>query len=79
MRDRAVARWVKRAAASVGLDPSRFAGHTLRAGVATSAILDERRKADVMRQTGHRHSVLRGYVRHADAAVCYRIRICFAH
>jgi integrase len=34
---KAVARIVKRRAAAVGLDPSRYAGHSLRAGLATSA------------------------------------------
>jgi site-specific recombinase XerD len=68
MSDRGVARAVQRAARLAGLDATRFAGHSLRAGFATSAILAGRDEADVMRQTGHRSvAVFRGYVRVADA------------
>lgn len=68
MSGRGVARAVQRAAELVGLDASRFAGHSLRAGFATSAILAGKSEADVMRQTGHRSvAVFRGYVRIADA------------
>jgi hypothetical protein len=37
LSDKAVARVVKRRAAAVGLDPERYAGHSLCAGLATSA------------------------------------------
>jgi len=37
LSDRGVARVVQRWAERAGLDPSRFAGHSLRAGLATSA------------------------------------------
>jgi integrase len=68
LSDRGVARAVQRAAEAAGLDASRFAGHSLRAGFATSAILAGKAEADVMRQTGHRSvAVFRGYVRIADA------------
>jgi len=68
MSDRGVARTVQRSASTIGLDPARFAGHSLRAGFATSAILAGKSEADVMRQTGHRSvTVFRGYVRVADA------------
>lgn len=68
LSDIGVARTVKRAAELVGLDAARFAGHSLRAGFATSAILAGRDEASVMRQTGHRSvAVFRGYVRIADA------------
>lgn len=64
----AVAGIVKRAASRVGIDPIRVAGHSLRSGFATSAILVGKAEADVMRQTGHRSvTVFRGYVRVADA------------
>ena len=68
MSDRGVARVVQHTAKSAGLDASRFAGHSLRAGFATIAILAGKAEADVMRQTGHRSvTVFRGYVRLADA------------
>ena len=37
LSDKAVARLVKQAAADAGLDPERYAGHSLRAGLATAA------------------------------------------
>jgi integrase len=66
LSDRAVALVVQRAAASIGLDAATFAGHSLRAGFATSAA---RSKADtnIMRQTGHRSRAMRDrYVRAAQ-------------
>ena len=60
----AVALVLKRHAARVGLDPAEFAGHSLRAGLATSAAaagVPERVIAD---QTGHRGTaMLRRYIR----------------
>jgi integrase len=65
---RAVARLVKRAARNVGLDPSQFSGHSLRAGHATSAAIAGKSESAIMRQTGHRsHASVRGYIR--DAAL----------
>jgi integrase len=66
MNDRTVARLVKRAASAAGLDPSRFAGHSLRAGFATTAARKGKSLDAIMRQTGHRSErVARGYIRHA--------------
>ena len=53
LSDRAVARIVKRRAAAVGLDPSRYAGHSLRAGLATSAAAGGASERAIMNQTGH--------------------------
>jgi integrase len=65
--DRAVALVVKRAATSIDVDPEAFAGHSLRAGFATSAIRAGRHYRDVMRHTGHRDvRVFDKYVRAAD-------------
>jgi integrase len=65
--DRSVARIVQRAAATAGLDASRFAGHSLRAGFATTAARKGRGLDAIMRQTGHRSErVARGYVRHGS-------------
>ena len=64
LSDRAVARVVKEAAERAGLDPARFAGHSLRAGFATSAVAAGLAEHDIMRQTRHRSIVVfRGYVR----------------
>jgi integrase len=45
---------LKRTAAAVGLDPDRYAGHSLRAGMATSAAAGGASERDIMNQTGHR-------------------------
>jgi integrase len=55
---------VKRAAGAAGLDPSAYAGHSLRAGFCTQAYMNGAREFDIMRQTGHRSlDTLRKYVR----------------
>lgn len=67
MTDRNVALIVKHAAARAGLDPARYAAHSLRAGLATSAALAGADLLSIMRQTRHRSvDVARGYVRIAD-------------
>ena len=67
LSDKAVARIVKRRAAAVGLDPSRYAGHSLRAGLATSAAAGGASERDIMQQTGHRSSdMVRRYIREAN-------------
>ncbi len=67
MSTRAVARAAKRAARSIGLDPSRFSGHSLRAGFATSAAAAGASERSIAKQTGHRSlEVLRTYIRDAD-------------
>ncbi len=67
LSDRAVAIVVKRAADLVGLDAEDFAGHSLRAGLATSAARAGKGLDTIMRQTGHRSErVARGYIRHAS-------------
>jgi integrase len=64
LSDRAVALVVKRAAEAAGLDPSRFAGHSLRSGMATSAARAGATETEIMNQTGHRSvTVLRRYIR----------------
>jgi site-specific recombinase XerD len=64
LTDRNVARLVQRAARRAGLDPKAYGGHSLRAGLATSAALAGAAERDIMRQTGHRSlTVLRGYIR----------------
>lgn len=58
-----VARVVKRAAAAIGLDPARFAGHSLRRGFMTAASEAGATLQDIMAQSGHRSAkVALGYV-----------------
>src|SRR5205823_3135930 len=49
----AIAHFVKRAVLRVGLDPARYAGHSLRSGFATSAARGGADLSFVMLQTGH--------------------------
>lgn len=62
----AVALIVKRHARRIGLDPARFAGHSLRAGFATSAALAGVDALEISRQTGHKSlSMVQRYTRPA--------------
>ena len=62
--DRAVALAIKRAAEAAGLDPAGFAGHSLRAGLATQAAMNGEAERAIMRQTGHRSvQMVRRYIR----------------
>ena len=66
LSDKAVARLVKSAAARAGLDPERYSGHSLRAGLATAADAGAG-LADLMRQTRHKSTqVALAYLRPAD-------------
>jgi integrase len=59
-----VARIVKKLAQRVGLDPAKFAGHSLRAGHATSAAIAGASERSIMNQTGHRSvQMVRRYIR----------------
>lgn len=65
--DKAVALVVKRAAQAAGLDSTKYAGHSLRAGLATSAAAAGAQERDIMRQTGHRSvQMLRRYIRDGE-------------
>ena len=64
LSDRAVALIVKRAAQKAGLDPDKYAGHSLRAGLATSAAQAGVSERSIMAQTGHKSVVVaRRYIR----------------
>lgn len=61
---RTVARVVKAAVESIGLDSDTFAGHSLRADFATEAAKNGVGELAIMRQTGHRSvTTLKKYVR----------------
>jgi site-specific recombinase XerD len=67
LSDKAVARIVKRRAQAVGLDLHRYAGHSLRAGLATSAAAGGASERAIMNQTGHRSTdMVRRYIREAN-------------
>ncbi|MBK1837481.1 tyrosine-type recombinase/integrase [Azospirillum sp. YIM B02556] len=64
MTTQSVALIVKQAAKGAGLDPRRFAGHSLRAGLCTSAARAGVSDRAIMNQTGHRSAAtLRRYIR----------------
>jgi integrase len=60
----AVASVVKKLAERAGLDPAKHAGHSLRAGHATSAAIAGASERSIMNQTGHRSiQMARRYIR----------------
>jgi integrase len=67
LSDRGVARVVQRWAERAGFDPARFAGHSLRAGLATSAAAGGVSERAIMNQTGHRSlATVRRYIRDGE-------------
>lgn len=64
LSDRSVAEVVKRVCKAAGLKPSKFSGHSLRAGLATSAAMAGVEERSIQEQTGHKSlKVLRTYIR----------------
>ena len=55
---------VKRAAGRAGLKTAEYAGHSLRAGLATQAAMNGASELAIMKQTGHRSlATVRKYIR----------------
>ena len=67
--DRAVARVVQKLAAVLGLDASLYSGHSLRAGLATSAAMNGVEERRIAKQTRHRSAVVRRYIRDGEVFV----------
>jgi integrase len=68
LSDKGVALIVKRYAAAAGLDAATFSGHSLRAGLVTSAARAGVPERVIMRQTGHKSiDMVLKYVRQANA------------
>lgn len=66
LSDKAVARLVKTAAAKTGLDPQRYSGHSLCAGLATAGDVGAA-LPDLIRQTRHKSTqVALAFLRPAD-------------
>ncbi len=64
LTDQSVALIVKRAAEAAGLDAARYAGHSLRAGLATAAAAAGVSERAIMAQTGHKSvPMVRRYIR----------------
>ena len=67
LTDRSVADIVKRLAKAAGLNPELYSGHSLRAGLATSAALAGAGLTSIMKQTRHKSvDVAKTYIRDAD-------------
>jgi site-specific recombinase XerD len=67
LTDRSVADIVKRLAQAAGLNPELYSGHSLRAGLATSAALAGAGLTSIMKQTWHKSvDVAKTYIRDAD-------------
>lgn len=62
-----VERIVKKLALRAGLNPATYAGHSLRAGHATSAAMAGASERSIMNQTGHRSvQMVRRYIREGN-------------
>jgi integrase len=63
LSDKGVARIVKRAAERAGMDAAAYAGHSLRAGLATAAAAGGAPERAIMKQTGHTSlAIVRRYI-----------------
>jgi integrase len=69
LHDRAVARIVQKLASAMGLDAAVYSGHSLRAGFATSAAMNGVEERRIARQTRHRSSVVRTYIRDGEVFI----------
>jgi site-specific recombinase XerD len=70
LSDKAVTRIVKGAAERIGIDPQQVSGHSLRAGLATSAAAAGAPERAIMNTTGHRSTAMvRRYIRQGSAFV----------
>ncbi|MBV9328495.1 MAG: site-specific integrase [Chloroflexi bacterium] len=64
LTDQSVALIVKRCAKDSELDPDKYAGHSLRSGLATAAAMADVSERSIMAQTGHKSlPVVRRYIR----------------
>lgn len=70
LSDQSVARIVKRACRRAGIDPTRYAAHSLRAGLATSAAEAGAPRDAIKRQGGWRSDrQMEGYIRHGTVFI----------
>ncbi len=63
LTDRTVARAVQRCAGDAGMDPTQYAGHSLRAGLATAAAHAGVSERVIMAQTQHKSTEMCRYIR----------------
>jgi integrase len=64
---RSIAKIIKRRVEQAGMDPEKFSGHSLRAGLVTAAAKSRKTVESIMRQTGHRSvAMVHMYIRDAQ-------------
>lgn len=64
LSDRNVAMIIKRCVVRAGLPPEQYAGHSLRAGLVTTAAMNDAPVSSIMKQTRHNSfDTVRGYIR----------------
>src|SRR5207302_2268773 len=69
LTDQSVALIVKRCANAAGLQWEKYAGHSLRSGLATAAAMADVSERSIMAQTGHKSlPVVRRYIRDGSVA-----------
>ena len=65
--DKSVALIIKKYAEKAGLDPSKYAGHSLRSGFATTAAEFGAEERNIMAMTGHKTTqMVRRYIHEAN-------------
>ena len=65
--DKSVALIVKRYVSKAGLDPAKYAGHSLRSGFATSTAESGAEERQIMAMTGHKsNQMLRRYIQESN-------------
>ena len=65
--DRSVALIIKKYANLAGLDPNKYAGHSLRSGFATSTAESGAEERNIMAMTGHKTTqMVRRYIKEAN-------------
>lgn len=63
LSERSIAKILKRAAARAGIDPENISGHSLRAGMATTAAIEGALEREIARTTGHKSDeMVRRYI-----------------
>ena len=67
LHPRSISKILKRAAERAGIDPSKVSGHSLRAGMATTAAIHGAEEREIARTTGHKTSAMvRRYIRDGE-------------
>jgi integrase len=78
LSDRSVALIGQSAATAAGLEPDRFAGHSLRSGFSTEAASAGVESPDIMAQTGHKsEAVMRSYIQDTGLSASAAVKATF--